>query len=364
LWSRKPKGPNTKMEPKLTIAMSIYNPGNFLEPALQSIFAQTFQDWELILVDDGSDDGSTELLSRIHDSRIRIVRGGLNRGLAARLNQIVRAARAPYIARMDADDMVDSTRLEKQIKYLREHPDVDVVGCGLAILDNRGKPTGVRLFAADHASICKDPLRGILLEHPAVIGKTEWFRNHPYNEDNRTCEDWELWFDTYKTSHFANLCEPLYYYREFSSFSIRKYVDAKCRVARLQWRRRADFGMIRTSRACVSQYIRIALNLVTYLTGLQYYMIRRRSRPIDDATRADVLATGEKISNIVLPLMRSASPTSSELMGGRLNITQCPLAHQTPIRVDYPVNKTPTSLADPSDGETLIRMWNSKHPSP
>src|ERR1700730_5321173 len=112
--------------PVLTIGLPMYNAGAFLEPALQSIFAQTFQDWELILVDDSSDDGSTELLRFIHDSRVRLLKNGPRRGLAARLNQIVRAARAPYLARMDADDMLDDSRLERQVNYLRGHPDVDV----------------------------------------------------------------------------------------------------------------------------------------------------------------------------------------------------------------------------------------------
>src|ERR1700692_494357 len=110
-----------RMVPELTIGLSVYNPGEFLEPALQSIFAQTFQDWELILVDDGSDDGSTELLSLIKDPRVRVLESGLRRGLAAQLNRIVQAARAPYIARMDADDMLDKRRLEKQINYLLAH---------------------------------------------------------------------------------------------------------------------------------------------------------------------------------------------------------------------------------------------------
>src|SRR5450755_2456324 len=83
---------NSKMKPKLTIGLSIYNPGGFLEPALKTIFAQTFQDWELILVDDGSDDGSTELLQQIHDPRVRLLKSESNRGFAAQLNRIVRAA--------------------------------------------------------------------------------------------------------------------------------------------------------------------------------------------------------------------------------------------------------------------------------
>jgi glycosyltransferase involved in cell wall biosynthesis len=297
-------------EPLLTIGLSIYNPGPFLGPALHSIFAQTFQDWELILVDDSSDDGSTELLSLIHDPRVRLLKSGPKRGLAARLNQIVQAARAPYIARMDADDMLDESRLERQVSYLRTHPEVDVLGCGMVILDNRGKPTGLRLFGEDHARICADSLQGIQLAHPTVIGKTEWFRKHPYKEANRSCEDWELWFNSYETSTFANLREPLYYYREFAPFSVGKYIDAKCRISRLQWGRRTDFGLLRTSQVCLSQYIRILCNVLAYMCGQQHYMIRRRSQPIDDDTRAYVLATVERVLDRTLPLTRTVDSAS------------------------------------------------------
>jgi glycosyltransferase involved in cell wall biosynthesis len=291
------------MDPVLTIGLPVYNAGTFLVPALQSIFAQTFQEWELILVDDGSTDGSIELLSLIRNPRVRVLKSGPKRGLAARLNQIVLAARAPYIARMDADDILDDSRLEKQLNFLRRYPDVDIVGCGLAILDSRGQPTGLRLFGAEHATICAKPLNGIQLAHATVVGKTEWFRKHPYNEENRSCEDWELWFNSYETSCFANLHEPLYYYREFASFSISKYVDAKRRMARLQWRQRADFGLLHTARVCLAQYIRILVNLFAYAGGLQHHMIRRRSKPIDDDTRVHVLTNIQQILNKPFPLI-------------------------------------------------------------
>jgi glycosyltransferase involved in cell wall biosynthesis len=309
------------MIPELTIGLSIYNPGAFLEPALQSIFAQTFQDWELILVDDGSDDGSTELLSSIRDPRVRVLRSGPRLGLAARLNHIVQASRGHYFARMDADDMLDKRRLEMQVSYLRDHTDVDLVGSGLIILDNLGKPTGMRLFDTDHASICKDALAAVQLEHSSVVGRTEWFRKHPYNEKNRSCEDWELWFKSYETSRFANLREPLYYYREFASFSIGKYVDGKLRIARLQWARRADFGLLRTSRDCLGQYLRIAVYILADLAGFKDHLIRRRSKPIDDDTRAHVLAATEETLNLALPLTRRIGSVSPKLIPQTGNVS-------------------------------------------
>jgi glycosyltransferase involved in cell wall biosynthesis len=239
-----------------------------------------------------------------------LLKSAQNVGLAARLNQIVEAARAPYLARMDADDMLDSNRLERQVNYLLGHPNVDLVGCGLVILDEQGKPSGLRMFPTDHASICADLLQGVRLAHATVVGRTHWFRTHPYNEKNRTCEDWELWLTSHRTSTFANLSEALYYYREFAPFSVGRYIDAKHRMARLSWRLRAEFGLPRTSYACLSQYIRVLLNLLAYLGGLQDRMIRYRSNPIDDDTRACVLTAAEETLNIALPLARMSASAS------------------------------------------------------
>ncbi len=93
---------------------------NILEDAIKSVLAQTFQDWELILVDDGSTDRSLEIARSFVDSQIRIISDGYNRRLPYRLNQIISEAKYDIIARMDADDLMAVDRLEKQIKVLNE----------------------------------------------------------------------------------------------------------------------------------------------------------------------------------------------------------------------------------------------------
>src|SRR5438874_1140893 len=117
--------------PRLTIGLPVYNARLFLEDTLRSIFAQTFTDWELIAVDDGSTDGSGALLERLRDHRVRVFIEKGNRGLAARLNFIHENARGTYIARMDADDMMHPERMARQLAFLDQHPEVDVVGCSL-----------------------------------------------------------------------------------------------------------------------------------------------------------------------------------------------------------------------------------------
>ena len=116
-------------DPMVTVAMSVHNAAPTLESALQSILWQTFQDWELIVVDDGSTDQTPRILSRFTDRRVRLVQGEEGqKGLAFRLNQCVQLARGKYIARMDADDISYPERLERQVQYLETHPDIDLLG--------------------------------------------------------------------------------------------------------------------------------------------------------------------------------------------------------------------------------------------
>src|SRR5438067_2030114 len=116
------------MPAELSIGLPSFNAGRFLREAVQSIVAQTFADWELIVVDDGSNDGSFSTLANIGDSRVHIYSDGRHCGLAARLNQIVDLARGRYIGRMDADDLSHPRRFEMQMDFLRRHHKIDGVG--------------------------------------------------------------------------------------------------------------------------------------------------------------------------------------------------------------------------------------------
>src|SRR4030066_138114 len=97
--------------PLVTVGIPFFNNQDTLPDAIRSIFAQSFQDWELLLLDDGSTDGSLQIAQSIDDPRVRVISDGCNRKLPARLNQIIDLARGQYIARMDADDLCGITRL-------------------------------------------------------------------------------------------------------------------------------------------------------------------------------------------------------------------------------------------------------------
>src|SRR5262245_11146808 len=102
------------MTPQISIILSFQNPGPDFRLAIQSVFAQTVTHWELLLMDDGSTDGSLAFARSLDDPRVRVFTDGLSLNLNRRLNQLIDLARAPYIARMDADDVMHPGRLERQ----------------------------------------------------------------------------------------------------------------------------------------------------------------------------------------------------------------------------------------------------------
>ncbi|MFH1281197.1 MAG: glycosyltransferase family A protein, partial [Candidatus Omnitrophota bacterium] len=115
----------------VSIGIPFYNSAEFIKDAIRSVFAQTYKQWELILIDDGSSDDSLSIANSIQDSRVRVISDGKHVGLVGRLNQIIELSRGEYIARMDADDLMHPRRIELQACYLREHPQLDAAGSAM-----------------------------------------------------------------------------------------------------------------------------------------------------------------------------------------------------------------------------------------
>ncbi len=300
------------MGPLLTIGLPFYNAALHLEDALRSLFAQTFTDWELLLVDDGSTDSSLAVARSLADPSVRVLSDGEHRGLAARLNQIVAAARGRFVARMDADDLIHPQRFEMQVALLTRKPEIDAAGCSLVVF-NRGRgATGWRALPKEHTAICAHPLYGFRLVHATVVARAEWLRRFPYNPENHYCEDFELWLSCYRRSRFANLAEALYYYREYESFGLAKYARAKSNLVRFLWQRRGEFGTGRTAAVCLRHAACIPAYALAEVTGLRRALLRRRSLKVEPALRAEFEQAWEKIRATLLPRAGATEAKSVE----------------------------------------------------
>lgn len=201
-------------DPFLTIAMPVFNGGVALRLAVQSVINQSFTDWELLLIDDGSTDGAVEQLTAARDPRIHIIRDGSNKGLSARLNQAIELARGVYFARMDHDDICHPKRFERQIAFLKANPQTDLLGTQCVTMDEAEQINGTLPIAITHADICAKPWLGFYLPHPTWVGKTPWFKQHLYQDPAPyCCEDQELLLRAAPHSHYHTLPEYLLAYR-------------------------------------------------------------------------------------------------------------------------------------------------------
>ncbi len=237
-------------DPPVSIAIPFYNPGPALLDAVRSVFAQTYTNWELLLVDDGSTDGSLELARSIDDPRVRVFSDGQNRRLAARLNQITGLAQYPYLARMDADDLMARCRIERQMAELDRDPTVALVATGVYSLDDQYVAVGRRCVSPGH---CITP-RGLLagqsgIVHASVLARKEWLQRNPYREDLAKSQDTNLWVRAYSKGDLraAIIPEPLYFYREDGNVTADKLLLAY-RIGRTTVREDAGSRFPQTER--------------------------------------------------------------------------------------------------------------------
>ncbi len=217
--------------PLVTVVMPVRNAGAPLLAAVASIRMQTYPHWELVLIDDGSDDGFVDQVEKLGDERIHVMHADHSLGIAVRLNQGVALARGSLLARMDADDVSFPQRLERQVQALLADEGIDLIGASTITIDEQSQLVGMFPRALAHAQLCRRPWQGFHLVHPSWMGRTAWFRENPYAEPAPyRCEDQELLLRTHGHSRFACTPEVLLAYR------LRDHVDvAQLARTRKSW---------------------------------------------------------------------------------------------------------------------------------
>jgi glycosyltransferase involved in cell wall biosynthesis len=200
------------IEPRVTVLMPVYNGEEYVREAMESILSQTFKDFEFLIINDGSTDGSVEIILSFQDKRIRLIHNGKNLGLIQTLNKGIAHSRGEYVVRMDCDDISLPSRLQKQIDYMNENTAVGVCGTWVRMI-GPGRRT-IR-YPTDSDSIRCHLLFYSALAHPSVIFRKDTIEKYQlyYNSSYVRAEDYELWVRAGKFVKLANLSEPLVKYR-------------------------------------------------------------------------------------------------------------------------------------------------------
>lgn len=180
--------------PKVTVVMPVYNSEKYVAAAIQSILNQTFKDFELIIINDGSTDESEKIILSFNDPRVRYIKNEKNLGLVGVRNLGLDLVESKYIALLDSDDIARRTRLSEQVKFLDENPQFGIVGTWVRLIDDNGRLTSVKW----KSNLLSEEIPPTMILHnclaqSSVMIRAEAVKNERYREGYAPAEDYDLW---------------------------------------------------------------------------------------------------------------------------------------------------------------------------
>lgn len=215
-------------QPVASILMPVFNGEKFLAESINSVLAQTWMDFEFIIIDDGSTDNSLEIIRSFSDPRIRLLCNEVNSGLIFTLNKGILQAKGKYIVRHDCDDLMRPDRLRLQISLLEENPGVVLVGSWLQLIDENGVPAGRWRYPETDIGIRWAQLFNSAVSHPSAVYRAEVIQKlGGYDPDFLHAEDYELWARMSMQGKVANIGKFLVDYRVHPESVTSKYSESQ-----------------------------------------------------------------------------------------------------------------------------------------
>jgi glycosyltransferase involved in cell wall biosynthesis len=266
--------------PLVTVGIPFRNEERHLGSAVRSILAQTWSNLEILLVDDGSTDGSLDIARSFRDGRVTVISDGQHRYLPARLNEVVARARGALVARMDADDVAHPDRIRREVEALESAgPDAAAAGTWAGIVGEDDLPIAV-VEVAEPFSASSALERG-LFPHATLLARREWLLANPYDERLTRAEDRDLWCRTFATTRFVIVPEPLYVIHvnpQHPTF-LPDYLESQ-RQNRILFKKYGPraVGWRRTATALVSSRAKGYVMRTAVVLGMAPRVVRRRGR--------------------------------------------------------------------------------------
>lgn len=271
-------GMSENCSPVISVIMGVYNGERFLREAVESILNQTYDNFEFIICNDCSKDGSMTILRQFEkkDKRIVLLENEKNLGLAATLNKCISIARGKLLARMDCDDRALPNRFEYQMEWLQKHPEVCALGSAVEYMDDHGVVFGRSGLSQDQCYGLNEVVRGSVLVHPSVMmdrDRVLAVQGYSVNSLTTRAEDYDLWCKLCESgATVANTARVLFQYREDESNIVkRKYVH-RVQEFRLKW-----YWLRRTKRPIIELRYAIKPLLVGLIPRGIYKRLHKRS---------------------------------------------------------------------------------------
>jgi len=210
--------------PELSIIMPVYNVEYFVASAIQSVLEQTYQDFELIIINDGSTDGSKTVINSFTDKRISYFENEINSGIVYSRNKGLKMAKGKFVGMFDADDIAHREKFEKQIAFLEKNPEFGMVGSWAKFIDAEGKhiPSGWKLKAKPEAIPAIMLFKNYFVQS-AVLYRRECISNYKFQDGFDILEDYLMWYEILKKYKVWNLQEYLIKYRIHEGGVTKKY---------------------------------------------------------------------------------------------------------------------------------------------
>jgi glycosyltransferase involved in cell wall biosynthesis len=274
--------------PLVSVIMTVLNGAETVGAAIRSVQLQTLQDWEMIVVDNGSSDQTAAIIAGFDDARIRVIRESSTAWVAVRLNQAIALSRGQFIARMDCDDICFPQRLALQVARLQQDRQVDLLGCRAVVFTDDAALVGELPVGLTHAEMTARPFTGFPFPHPTWCGRAAWFRSNPYDSALMYAEDQDLLLRTYRHSRFAAVETVLFGYRQ-NQLALRKLLPGRRTFIKSLWRYGRHSGEMLSASAGIATHLlkgAVDIGTVGIGIGVNRLMQRQRLKPVPDSILA------------------------------------------------------------------------------
>lgn len=204
-----------KSTPLISVLMPCFNSEKYIKEAIDSILNQTYSNLELIIVNDGSNDSSEEVILSYSDPRLKYIKNENNQKIVKTLNRGLNVAKGDYIARMDSDDISTLDRLEVQLNFMQNNENVDV--CGMWMKTVGSEHSTIFKYPEINSDIRLKMLFSSAIAHPTIMARRGFYEQFRYEELYDKCEDYHLWASSIKSKTFYNIPRVGVYYRTHES---------------------------------------------------------------------------------------------------------------------------------------------------